>query len=213
MKIFIYALFFVFTQLSILKLQAQEFTTYQSEVWELLQNYRMYKPKAEIGWINAPRYDFEDYQHPLIKARLLEVLQNPPLTTTEIDSWVEGSVGVVLKFRAERINENATKLAASSGKPYESIRDSLIRKQTSITKEETLKELRNKFKKVDKDVVLMCGWLDMQEAVPYLKQALQDSLVYDPFFVKMALARLQVEPYYSDMIDWLTSKEMITNYK
>lgn len=213
MKTFIYALFFALTQLSILKLQAQDFVGKQSEVWDLLKNHRMYKPKREIGYINSGRFNIEDYQHPLIKARLLEVLQNPPLTTTEIDSWVEGEINSSLKFDSKKFDEMAAKMAASTGKAYTEIRDSIDQAEAAYIKRLTLRDLESENRKIDKDVVLMCGWLDMQEAVPYLKLALQDSLVYDPFFVKMALARLQVEPYYSDMIDWLTSKEMITNYK
>jgi len=197
--------FLFFTSFSV----AQDFTGKQSEVWDLLQNYRMYKPKREIGYINSGRFNIEDYQHPLIKARLLEVLQNPPLTTAEIDSWVEGKIATSLKFQAPNFDEMAAKMAASTGKPYTEIRDSLDQATAAYSKMITLRNLESENRKVDKDVVLMCGWLDMQEAVPYLKQALQDSLVYDPFFVKMALARLQVEPYYSDMIDWLTDKDVL----
>jgi len=51
----------------------------------------------------------------------------------------------------------------------------------------------------------------MQEAIPYLKAVLQDTEHYDKEVVYLSLARLKVEPYYSDILAKYSSEEPITN--
>lgn len=66
-------------------------------------------------------------------------------------------------------------------------------------KDELKERLSNK--KVSKHIVLTAGWLDDKRYIPVLKEALNKPEQYNQNIVKIALARFQIEPYYSQILN------------
>lgn len=177
---------------------AQPLTQKQEEVWHILEQYKIYTSKLKINDIRT--FSYEDFQHPLIKARLLEELQDHTFTQEEIDSWVNQPVGRFDSLRAANEAKKFIKYKQPKG-DYKLLFDSLMISFITERKADRIEALKKTFTQVHPSIILTCGWLDMQEAVPILQAALQDSLHYNTRVVKVALARLQVEPYYTEMIE------------
>ena len=54
--------------------------------------------------------------------------------------------------------------------------------------------------KIDKYNIQLAGWIYFKEAIPILIEGLKYPEQYDSYSVKIALARMQIEPYYSQMV-------------
>ncbi len=140
---------------------------------------------------NLYDYKREEYNDPEVKKRFLEILGNK-WNEEELNAWAEEDIQSGFD-QIER--ETIAKRIADKGKMnYKKAFDSLTNQRKEIVKKSMLDW------KVDPIIIFFAGWLEMQEAVPILKEALNDSKHYDTWPVKLALGRLRVEPYYSDIL-------------
>jgi hypothetical protein len=167
---------------------------YQKRLATLVEDIR--KPRFS----GTELFNFErKYFNKKIKDRLLEVLSNK-WTDKELNVWVQkyviedSTIQYSVDFYAKEISKRK-KI------PYQKARDSL-----QGVKIEQVKE-RTKQGRIDNNLILLVGWLDMQEAIPVLKNALQNSRQYNNEKVRLSLARLGVEPYYSEALKYYSVKQ------
>jgi hypothetical protein len=141
-------------------------------------------------------------------------LQDHTFTQEEIDSWANQFDD---KFDSIGVDKMVKKIIKNkqSNADYQFLFDSLMITRREFRKTEGIRFMKRAFTQVPPTIIFTCGWLDMQEAVPILQVALQDSVHYDIRTVKVALARLQVEPYHTEMIDLYSHrrKEIQPKYK
>jgi hypothetical protein len=165
----------------------------QKQLAQIMENIR--KP----GFRAVDLFYFElRYFDTKKKNRLLEVLANK-WTDEELIPFVKKYIDSDTA-KQEQISIRAKELAERKKMPYQKIKDSLTSIEISRVKERT-KQLR-----INDFIILLVGWLDMQEAIPVLRSALNDGKLYNNELVRLALARLLVEPYYSEALKKYSSR-------
>jgi hypothetical protein len=165
----------------------------EKQLAKLIENIR--KP----GFLAIDLFSFErKYFNKQMKTRLIEVLANK-WTEEELLTWAEKDINGDF-YRGYR-EEKAGELSKKLNKDYNNIIDSLKNQQITEIKK------RTKRYKIDDNLILSVAWLDMQEAVPVLTNALQNPQQYNNEKVRLSLARLRVEPYYSEALKYYSVKQ------
>ncbi len=151
------------------------------------------KKPYKYRYPNLDLYSFkrEYYNDPEIKKRFLEILSNK-WTEEELNVWAEDYI----KSGFQEYRKSLAEEIAKKGKmTYEKALDSLIRVYKNIEIQNILKN-----EKVSPLIIRFAAWIDMEESIPILKEALNDPKHYDLWPIRLALARLKVEPYYTDIL-------------
>jgi hypothetical protein len=170
-------------------------TIKQKKLLKTLQNYRMIdreegKYSHDIylyDYQNSVLYTAEDYHHPLIKKEILRLLDSK-WTEREIEARVTyyalSNSNEVLVERANNI------LKKSPKRVFKQVCDSLVFSWNEVTKQ----EFQVKPAETDTEIIKKAGYLYLEEGISLLK-------LYDKREeASLALARMEVEPYYSNAL-------------
>jgi len=181
----------------------QELNERQTELYNSLRDFRKpygVRPKGGRGDLQS--YPKEDYYIPQIKERFLELLTRE-WNQEEIEAWIDDYAD----FHEESfIIQTERVLEKDTIKTFQEVYDSI-----KVTRLEVMIEGLVSSYYVPSSVIAMAGWIDMPETIPYLEALLKNPKQQDKEVIKLALARLRVEPYYSEALEKYTSKEMLPN--
>jgi hypothetical protein len=136
------------------------------------------------------------------RKRIKELLKPDTWKKEEIDAYVKYRLGdsSVKKIRANQLSK---RLDTS----FHYVLDSLI----NDYKKRLRKELLNK--KISNQIIITAAWLDDKRYIPILKEALNKPSYYNQELVKLALARFEIEPYYSNSLNNNTIETNINKYR
>jgi predicted transposase YbfD/YdcC len=165
----------------------------KKQLANLIDNIR--KP----GFSAIDLFNFErKYFDKQMKTRLLEVISNK-WTEEELVLWAKKDING--NFYKNFRESNAQRLSKKYNTDYKKNLDSIENRQ--------IQEIKDSYKqeRIDNNLILSVAWLDMQEAIPVLKNALQNTKQYNSEKVRLSLARLKVEPYYSEAIKFYSAKQ------
>ncbi|MFN7406427.1 MAG: hypothetical protein ACK5SL_07815 [Cyclobacteriaceae bacterium] len=126
------------------------------------------------------------------KDKLLILFQNK-WTKDEEEAWVKHTVRKNLKGKYG-LEDVATRVSQEKKKSYDHVMDSLVQRERENVK------IYLSRRKVQPDAIRLLGLLDDPSFIPYLKNALDDPLHYDPSLVKLSLARLKASPFHDELI-------------
>jgi len=179
----------------------QELTEKQMELYKYLLDYR--KPSTgDYELAQFMSFPKEDYYIPQIKKRFLELLVRE-WNQEEIEAWID-------------------KYSKSYEKSFAIETEDILKKDTIRTFQEIYDSIKVKNLErfiegdtsdyyVPSSVIAMAGWIDMQETIPYLEALLKNPKQQDKEVIKLALARLRVEPYYSEALEKYTSEVILSD--
>lgn len=156
---------------------------YQEKVYEQMKYYRAPHRGTDLIHLSQQWYSEKS------RKRLLDFLKNENWQKWEIDTLIKTYLGDTSRFK--RYARNIAKRKVTT---YQYALDSIMANYKDKLKEQ-LKE-----RKVSNHVILTAGWLDDERYIPVLKEALNKPEQYNQYFVKLALARFRVEPYYSQIL-------------
>jgi len=179
----------------------QELTEKQMELYKYLLDYR--KPSTgDYELAQFMSFPKEDYYIPQIKKRFLELLVRE-WNQEEIEAWID-------------------KYSKSYEKSFAIETEDILKKDTIRTFQEIYDSIKVKNLErfiegdtsdyyVPSSVIAMAGWIDMPETVPYLETLLKNPKQQDKEVIKLALARLRVEPYYAEAFEKYTSEAILSD--
>jgi len=179
-------------------LHAQTDTTRQNALYAYLNQFRYpYGPTFRFNFRDTKR---EDYEVPKIKKRFLELLTK---------NWNEDEKEIYRK-KYNTFNESHNKketekiLKKDSLRTYKEVHDSISKVEADKMIEDNINSYQ-----ISSELIKLAGKLDMQEAIPYLEAILKDPKHYDKEVARLSLARLRVEPYYSEVLAECQSSEIV----
>lgn len=143
------------------------------------------------------------------RAELLRLLENQ-WTASEKQELAEKSVRKNLEIRLSNLakSKENPELLPRFKKSLQKQLDSLT-KVSQMVRPDTFPPYQQAIEKrvqeieqlkLDDVLIYVAGFLDDTRYVPVLKNAIGDKIHYDQHTVKLALARLKVEPYHSEML-------------
>jgi hypothetical protein len=163
----------------------------QKEILEILKDVRI----KNVSHFKLKDFKSSDYKHPLIFKRFTDLLLKK-LTEEEIKYLMNG-------FNEDfRINDSnlVRKIASKSNKPFNYISDSISKAKDTYMRRRIFEESR-----LNENIILLIGSLDDTDYVPTLKEAIKDK-TNSNLDIRLALARLKVEPYYSGILNEFSVK-------
>lgn len=193
--ILIFSLYF-FVSAFVANAQTEKLTKNQTEILYILNNIRM--SKIRVDFFKLLKFKREEYKHPIISKRISDLLVKN-LSKEEISYMIENNFS-----SAWRINDTATtkKIALKSNKTFDYVNDSINK-----SKEKYMLERISKDTYLKENIVYFVGWLDDATYISSLKYALKDQK-NPTISIKMALARLKVESYHTEMLSRLKSENL-----
>lgn len=171
----------------------------QTGLEKLLQNIQTVGKESNPS--DLTRYPRSDFQVPAIKARFLELL-TPTLNEQEKQAIINKQI----EF-SKTGNEHVAKkiIKKDTTKEFAQVYDSLMKDIIELGLNRYIQSHR-----VNEGIIHAAGWLDLQYTIPYLENILNDpKQKLEKETTLLALARLQKEPYYSDMIEKYSNIETI----
>ena len=157
----------------------------QEEIFEKLKNYRMPSSIKGLLHLNKIHYTEESRQ------RIQELLEDK-WNDEEIDAFVSYAIR-----DTSSIKRRSKQIAKKTEKSYLFVLDSIM-----IDYRMDMKEYLNKNINVNNEIVLTAGWLDDERFIDILEKRLNDSLTrYNHNVIRIALARLGVQSYYSQVLE------------
>ncbi len=172
--------------------QDSTLTKKQKSIFEILKNKRMPKnSSAQISLFRGENpstlFTVEDYDHPILKKEVVRLL-SPKFTDEELNALsrkyinpqdIDRYTKQVLKIHPHRV--------------YKQVYDSIVSSRMKINISEFLEQGAT----IDRETVELAGYLYLREAIPSLQEILKKG---NNWYAKLALARMEVEPYYSEIL-------------
>ena len=195
-----------------------------SLIQESLRNYwhcKIIGCEKGLPFFNFIPYD-RRYYNDSSKNELLILLERE-ITDKELVEFAKLSVRKYINSEVNSLkksNENL-QLSTKQRKLVQKRLDSLetILKSDSDTfplYEKAVKKRKTEISrfKIDDTIILLSGLLDDKLFVPVLKRKLNDSIHFNSFAIKLALARLMEQPFHSEMVKYLNvDTELINRMK
>lgn len=193
------------------KLAEQRITAGKDSVYQ-----QLLRAKQPENYLNPPSlsYSSAPYYTEASKQLLLEVLKDDWITEAqkrkeaykqvwqEVDRQIntyEDVVGDTIKYKGLKRKQ----------KHFQALLDSLQRlKQLNVDTVTSFQSAVNRWvqemdqRRMPDLYIYTAGMLDSVLYVPFLQEALKDTVKYTPYVVKMALARLGLKPHYSEMMNY-----------
>ncbi len=173
-------------------------TAKEKTLLEKLRNFR--KPNGEFNLYD--NLSLKDYKHPLLKAQIIRLLST---------KWTEEELEILSKrfITFENIDRDTKAILKQyPQKKYQQTYDSLVLKESNHNKKNIIKAGAN----VASQTISLAGLLYMKDAIPLLKEGINNPYKYDTLSIYVSLARMKVEPYYSLMIQKYDKDVVLENY-
>ncbi len=168
---------------------------------DILQNKRMpNKEQVSVSFDDNGKFLFKDYQHPLIKNEIIRLLDTK-WTEKELNAYAS------VKEKKPKYLDVTTKyiLKKQPNRSYQEVYDSLALKELNENKKNLIKIGLG----VQSEIIQLAGFLYLRESISLLKKGIKIPERYNISFTKLALARMEVEPYYSELLQTYNPENII----